>query len=232
MFFNPKPVKSLSGLGQLFLQNRADESVLLLFGFVIIIVLLAILIKTPIRNWNQVKILGLFEATKIREEAKEELKYNRELDFNRMIRVQGITSVDEGYQAVIDRVTGPNQLDVSSLLDTVLEAVAASYSDGNVSLEVQYGFITLPQPVASTCPRLVRDLINLVHDHKALTDFNGWESCVVCPFTFGQGHEFLIWLRSGEYQFSEVDVSYMESIRNVTEHYAALALYELQAGVV
>jgi len=232
MFFNPKPVNSLSELGQQFLQNRADESVLLLMGFFLVVVLMTIIIRTPIGNWQQVKVLGVFEATKIRAEAEEELKYNRELDFNRMIRVQAITSVDEGYQSVKDRITGPNQIDVVSLLDTVSEAIAKSYSDGNVSLDVQYGVVKLTQPLSGTCPEMVRELIHLLRDHKTLTNFNGWESVIVCPITLGQAHDYVIWLRSGEYQFSEVDVSYMESMRNVTEHYAALGLYQFDAGVI
>jgi hypothetical protein len=230
-FFHPRPQKTFAGLEQEFLQIPANHIVLMLCGYVALVGIFSFVIRIPFSNWQQIKVLGLFEATRIKAEAEEEIKANRELEFNRLVRLEVISNHDKGYKTVLQDITDNGKVVAESLLDVLLESLKNTYLDGNVKLVVQGGYVDANTIFMDrSCPQMIKDIWMGIHrsnNRKAHRFSNGWDSYILCPIDIGN-KAYIIWLRSGDYKFAEIDEVFIMSIRNMIEHYVALAYVDSQ----
>ncbi len=209
-FVRPKRVVSWKGLERTLLTNPANETVILLAIFVGFIGILSYILRLPLSNWQQIKLFGLFEATRLKEEAKDQFGAFRKLEWDRMTSLGAMAS-ELGLMAIEERMDGLD-LDASSVLDTFCEAIVSCYNGSDLNAPMTAGHFAEADPAGELSP-LVREAVRFANPVAIPGD---WASAMAVRLRFGSA-TYVTWFHAINYTFTETDAAYVDAMASIVE---------------
>jgi hypothetical protein len=228
-FLHPPKSTSLSDLETHFLQNPANETLIMFGGFWILSGIFAYLIKIPFTNWESIKLFG-FEATRVKQAANENFEAFRQFEFNKMAAIGTMTS-EKGLQSVLEYVTDDLQVDSEGLVETLLHLIERVYDLPDLQAVVTSGYIASGTDTARL-PKRVQEAIALSTsikktNERGITPVEGhWDSAIATTLLCPGNEEYVVWLYAKNYVFTETDALFVESMVSLLETNLVRALSE------
>ncbi len=207
-------VTSLDSLIKTLLHNKAIFHVISFGSFFALIALANFVIKFGFINWGELELFGLKARLVVQEakqEANSEIILNREMEWIRIRILEAVSQ--EGTYSIVANLIDDEGLDGQALLEEVAGYIKYHYSNSNLSVNVDVGFIevvdgNIDQAAIAHLNICVRDAIFItVQDRipRILTEHGS--SVVVSPIIFGEDLElyYLLYLRSNNSETLEFD---------------------------
>ncbi len=210
-FVHPPIVDSWNSLQSALINNPADEMVILFGIFFGLIGILSYVIRVPFANWQQVKLFGLFEATRLKEEAKDQFEAFRKLEWDRMTAVGAMAS-ELGMRAVQERMNGL-ELDAESALTTFRESIMSCYDTDQLQTSISSGQTERLRVIQVNLPHLVKEALSMP---RVAPVRGNWDSAIAVPVHFGDT-SYTVWFHATNYTFTETDAAFVEAMANVLQ---------------
>ncbi|MCI0184560.1 hypothetical protein [Sulfoacidibacillus ferrooxidans] len=211
IFVHAPSIGSWHALQTVLLKNPANETVILFGVFFGLLGILSYVIRIPLSNWQQIKLFGLFEATRVKEEAKDQFQAFRKLEWDRMTAL-GTMASELGIRIVQERMAGLD-LDAESVLNTLCEAIVNCYDIDEMKASISTGHFDRIRTIELSLPSLVEEAIRIP---QVVPVRGNWGSAMVVPICFGNAN-YVVWFHSINYTFTETDTAFVEAMVNILE---------------
>lgn len=231
-------VHNLDSLIQAMLSNPIFQQMLYLCMFLVLLLFLLLLIKSPFINWEHIKLLGFEAKTAIKEkaekQAKEELDYmflieNVRLDTLELISSNPTLEIIHRYIDAEQR-----QFDGKHALEEILDSLSILYRESYLNCTIRYGVITIYHGQVSVSdydeymklPQYLREDIDYVLKTNTTETWNHNDIFTfVTPLAFLYDKEvyYIVFLSSYEMEFNHLTEKQFIIIKNLIENYLRLS---------